>query len=569
MRHYYNNFILNNTTLLCTVLIVTVNGFTPYDASSPISAHQYQQQHVRELLQVLDSSVHVFINDHHSELDEIIKPQPVLDACFAVCCALELTDNDSIGKSGASEAHVKLPYLSRLEEQQEEAELTPNVILTHFFEVPLWDAEFQSLASSVRKLTTSIASTTTTATTTFTDQAGYRDDVEKMSERLMRASDIMAASAKFVLLPSTAKTAALDALDMAVAHGGFLKARTMALSLSQQQQRNEDTITEKDERVVEALYECVVQQLGPQFLTSYGFPCSNLGLRGFVAAARAATNTQRAASALGRIWHAANEAGPLIVVPNLAAAACVKANGMQSLEDYTLVVAFSALGWNGIVRKEWGGTLCDSPNVVVVHALDSCKSWFTTNPVTGAADNGSWWDATLANLVAPFGRVCIVGESMGGTAALRFARHASKSGTVVALVPQINLQDFGSAFNVRNDFGQDDKDRLLASIQQSFETADSDSSTRARVVIHVGRNPDDLRQLLYIENSVREHSALGLQADAPLPRYSSHSSHAVGNNGVRVVKHDVEGHAMGAGLKLKGTLRDVILSDLLGSDSWQ
>lgn len=341
------------------------------------------------------------------------------------------------------------------------------------------------------------------------------------------------------------------------------------LSFSQQQQLNVDIITEKDERVIEALYEVVIQQLGPRFLTSLGFPCSKIGLRGFVAATRAATNTHRAASALGRIWHAANVAGPLIMVPNPAAADCVKLNGMQSLEQYTLVVAFSALGWNGIVRPEWAGTLRDSPNVVVVHALDSCKSWFTTNPVTGAADNGAWWDVTLEKLVEPFGRVCLVGESMGGTAALRFARHASASGTVVSLVPQINLQDF-AAFSVRNDFGKDHKDSLLASIQQSFETADSDSdSTRARIVIHVGRNPDDLRQLQYIENSVREHSALGLRVDAPLPRYSSHSSHAVGNNKLRVVKHDVEGHAMGAGLKAKGTLREVILGDLLGTDSWR
>ena len=341
------------------------------------------------------------------------------------------------------------------------------------------------------------------------------------------------------------------------------------LSFSQQQQLNVDIITEKDERVIKALYEVVIQQLGPRFLTSLGFPCSKIGLRGFVAATRAATNTHRAASALGRIWHAANVAGPLIMVPNPAAADCVKLNGMQSLEQYTLVVAFSALGWNGIVRPEWAGTLCDSPNVVVVHALDSCKSWFTTNPVTGAADNGAWWDVTLEKLVEPFGRVCLVGESMGGTAALRFARHASASGTVVSLVPQINLQDF-AAFSVRNDFGKDHKDSLLASIQQSFETADSDSdSTRARIVIHVGRNPDDLRQLQYIENSVREHSALGLRVDAPLPRYSSHSSHAVGNNKLRVVKHDVEGHAMGAGLKAKGTLREVILGDLLGTDSWR
>jgi len=95
-------------------------------------------------------------------------------------------------------------------------------------------------------------------------------------------------------------------------------------------------------------------------------------LRGFVAATMAATNT-RDASALGRMWHVADVAGPLVMIPNPAAADCVKLNGMRSLEQYTLVVAFSALGWNGIVRPEWAGTLCDSPNVVVAHALGSCK----------------------------------------------------------------------------------------------------------------------------------------------------------------------------------------------------
>ena len=151
---------------------------------------------------------------------------------------------------------------------------------------------------------------------------------------------------------------------------------------------------------------------------------------------------------------------------------------------------------------------------------------------------------------------------MGGTAALRFARHASKSGTVVSLVPQIDLKDF-PAFSVRDDFDKVHKDQLLGLIKQSLET------TSARVVIHVGRNADDLRQLNHIESTVHEHSVLGLQVDAPLPRYNIQSSHAVGNCRLRVVKHDVEGHAMGAGLKARGTLRKVILDDLLGSDPWQ
>lgn len=150
---------------------------------------------------------------------------------------------------------------------------------------------------------------------------------------------------------------------------------------------------------------------------------------------------------------------------------------------------------------------------------------------------------------------------MGGTAALRFARHASNSGTVVSFVPQIDLNDF--SYSVRNDFAKEHKDRLLDSIQHATET------TTARVVIHVGRNPDDLCQLKYLENAVHEHSALGLRVDAPLSRYSSHASEAVGNSRRRVVKHDLEGHAMGAGLKAKGTLRETVLDDLLGTSEWQ
>lgn len=561
-------------------LVTAVNALStsavPY-ASPSLSTTTFtnadQQQHdVRELLNLLDSSVRVYTNNC-LHLDEVNNPQLVLDACFAVCSAMEQLPNNSNG--GAS---IAAAQMSEKEQHKQQDQAEP-ALLTHFFEVPLWDAEFESLTSSVKK-------PTTTTTNTFTDNADDdRDD--KILERLknsadiVAAADIVSASANFMLLPFNAKTNALDALDAALAHEDFLEARTMALtacsrdskirhnanpvswsslSQQQQQQRNEDNITEKDKEVVEVLYDCVIRQLGPLILTPLGFPCNKLGLRGFVAAARAATSTQRAASALGRIWHAANEAGPLIVIPNPAAAACFKATG--SLEDYTLVVAFSALGWNGIVRQEWGGTLRDSKHVVVVHALDSCKSWFMTNPVTGSLDNGIWWDKSLANLAAPFGRVCLVGESMGGTAALRFARHASKSGTVVSLVPQINLKDF-PAFSVRDDFDKVHKDRLLGLIKQSLET------TSARVVIHVGRNPDDLKQLNHIENTVHEHSVLGLQVDAPLPRYSSQSSHTVGNYRLRVVKHDVEGHAMGAGLKAKGTLRKVILDDLLGSDSWQ
>jgi hypothetical protein len=70
----------------------------------------------------------------------------------------------------------------------------------------------------------------------------------------------------------------------------------------------------------------------------------------------------------------------------------------------TLVVAFSSLGWSGLVRAEWGATLRraaerdPSRRLVVAHALDTSRSWFTTDPMTGAYDDGAWWDAALTEV---------------------------------------------------------------------------------------------------------------------------------------------------------------------------
>eukprot|EP00966_Prymnesium_polylepis_P282603 6529807-Prymnesium_polylepis.1 len=152
-----------------------------------------------------------------------------------------------------------------------------------------------------------------------------------------------------------------------------------------------------------------------------------------------------------------------------------------------------------------------------------------TNPATGEYDDGEWWDWQLADLCAGYRRVCILGESMGATGALRFARHAT--GTVVALVPQVDVRDFDYA-GERADFDDDRKVRLREAIQSSC------AQTRAQLVVHVGRDAADLRQLEYLPNR--------------------------GDGGLRVVEHDVAGHALGAGLKAQGVLRRTVLGDLLG-----
>ena len=155
-----------------------------------------------------------------------------------------------------------------------------------------------------------------------------------------------------------------------------------------------------------------------------------------------------------------------------------------------------------------------------------------TDPYSGEYDDGRWWDATLSALCAPYGRVCILGESMGATAALRFSRHASANGAVVALVPQIDVRDFD--YSGRDDFGDARKERLRADLVSACAGAE------ARIVLHVGQDPPDLRQLDYLP-----------------PRL-------LASERVRVVRHAVAGHALGAGLKHRGVLRRTVLSDLLG-----
>lgn len=215
----------------------------------------------------------------------------------------------------------------------------------------------------------------------------------------------------------------------------------------------------------------------------------------------------------------------------------------------TLVIVFSSLGWNGVVRAEWGATLKtvgDESSLVVAHALDTAQSWFQTSPESGEYDGGAWWDERLAALCEGYDRVCILGESMGATGALRFARHATES--VVALVPQIDVRDFD--YSGRADFSEGSKEELVGAIQAACrETA------AQRIVLHVGQDPPDLRQLSYLPEWAVEQTAEDAATNGPLGSVDSR---------MRVVRHAVPGHALGAGLKERGLLKRTVLRDLLG-----
>ena len=146
----------------------------------------------------------------------------------------------------------------------------------------------------------------------------------------------------------------------------------------------------------------------------------------------------------------------------------------------------------------------------------------------------------------------LLGDSMGGTAALRFARHAD---AVVAFVPQVDLRDFPAPCD-RLDFDDAMRERLRDDIASAVDASD------ARISIHVGRDADDLAQLTYLPRAVAAYSSADV--DEPLPRDGETVSRAVDDGrGLRVVKHDVEGHAIAAALKRRGLLEEALLASLV------
>jgi len=366
--------------------------------------------------------------------------------------------------------------------------------------------------------------------TRFFDAKPCDDAVRALARGDDEAAAAVAATGRFALLSRAEAGSALDALDTVITSEDTLAARRAALDDTRRDGLTDAPSASDDERLAETLASTLASALAP-VLRPLGFPESSLGTRSFVAAAG-----PRAAAAIGRVWHASDGLAPLFAP--------------AAPKDTTLVVAFSSLGWHGLIRAEWRGVLRASGFSNVAHALDTAKSWYCSNPTTGHFDGGVWWDATLAELCAPYQKVVLLGDSMGGTAALRFARHAD---AVVSFVPQVDLRDFPAPCD-RVDFDDAKWERMRDDIVNAVDASD------ARISIHVGRDADDLQQLTYLPRAV----ACASDIDEPLPRDGETVSQVVDDGrGLRVVKHDVEGHAIAAALKRRGLLEEALLSSIV------
>ena len=102
----------------------------------------------------------------------------------------------------------------------------------------------------------------------------------------------------------------------------------------------------------------------------------------------------------------------------------------------TVLVAFAGLGSRGHVGYEWRGAahrVSQNQEFDVLFAADPAASWYT---------GGACWryrgDAALRSVLrglrGRYDRVAFVGDSMGGSAALRYAQYAD---AVCALAPQV------------------------------------------------------------------------------------------------------------------------------------
>eukprot|EP00927_Polykrikos_kofoidii_P029995 TRINITY_DN25879_c0_g1_i1.p3 TRINITY_DN25879_c0_g1~~TRINITY_DN25879_c0_g1_i1.p3 ORF type:complete len:170 (+),score=23.41 TRINITY_DN25879_c0_g1_i1:483-992(+) len=121
-----------------------------------------------------------------------------------------------------------------------------------------------------------------------------------------------------------------------------------------------------------------------------------------------------------------------------------------------------------------------------------------------------------------------LGDSMGASAALRFARHATPDGSVLAFVPQVELDDFVPC----------DREDFTPEYKAAFRQAvlDACAETRATVAVHVGYSPYDVRQA----EVLMEHKEIEL------------------------FQHDVDGHLVSAELKARGVLDDIVRTAVMG-----
>ena len=212
-----------------------------------------------------------------------------------------------------------------------------------------------------------------------------------------------------------------------------------------------------------------------------------------------------------------------------------------------LIVAFSSLG-NGLVRHEFGGSLAKLNNQLcanngnenmvfdVLFVADPSQSWYKKDS-RGTFNGFQEYEQRIRAASKPYDKISLIGDSMGGSAALLFSHLATES--VLAFSPQVNLE--GDIHVSRHDMTSIIRDEFSSRLLKSVEEA----STTGNVNVFVHRGVEEAD----VGHTDRLMSYLG-------PRR--------GSENVKIVEHpDCEHHQIAVHLKNKGQLAQVLSRSLI------
>lgn len=155
-----------------------------------------------------------------------------------------------------------------------------------------------------------------------------------------------------------------------------------------------------------------------------------------------------------------------------------------------LIVAFSSLG-NGIVRHEFGGSLSKlnkqmgRGNFDVLFVADPAQSWYLKDD-KGTFAGFAQYESRIKAASKSYNRISLIGDSMGGSAALLFAHLATDS--VVAFSPQVNL--IGDDHVSRDDMTPMVKEMFQVRLFESVEKA---VDKQVRIIVHRGLESSDIK----------------------------------------------------------------------------
>jgi hypothetical protein len=214
-----------------------------------------------------------------------------------------------------------------------------------------------------------------------------------------------------------------------------------------------------------------------------------------------------------------------------------------------LIIAFSSLG-NGLVRFEFGGSLATLNRLIyakskdntfdVLFVADPSQSWYQKDS-RGNFNGFNEYERRLRIASRPYSHISIVGDSMGGSAALLFAHLATDS--IVAFSPQVNLH--GDQHVSRNDLNETTRDLFQPSLLNCAHRSIKDG---VMIFIHRGAEGSDVR---HTDELMEKLSYLGVFESNQLNR--SVLKNAAGR--IEVIEHiDCSHHQIAVHLKEKGQL---------------